>query len=233
MINYTKKEILISLHIPKCGGSSFDKVLKTWFGFGFHRHYMNHSKMILPKKASFNLTFKEYIPACIHGHFDKATDTVGVFDYYPEARQFITLYRDPLEIQLSFYAYAKKLISEGAMHWKGKKVTDHSHLGHDIDEHLETNSEYKWLTRFIPWKIDENNYKEIIEKNFIHIGITEDLQKSVDIFAEKLNKRTIKVPFENRSGRLDKPSESSIRKFKEKHHLEYLFYNYAHQLNKL
>jgi hypothetical protein len=231
MIPYNKKEILISLHIPKCGGTSFDRVLKKWFGFGFHRHYMNHSKIKLPKKAPL-LTLKNYIPACIHGHFDKQTDTVGVFDYYPESKQFITLYRDPLEIQLSYYFYARKLIQDGNWFWNGKKINEGDHLGKDVDEHLEQKSEYKWLTRFIAWQINENNYKEIIENNFIHIGITEDLQKSVDIFSEKLNKKKLNIGIENASKRSETPSESSIKKFKEKHHLEYLFYDYACKLNK-
>src|SRR5437899_2924555 len=113
MISYKKNELLISLHIPKCGGTSFDSVLKTWFGFGLHRHYMNHSKMKLPRKASINLILKNYIPVCIHGHFDKEKDTVGVFDYYSTSNQFIALYREPLEIQLSYYSYVKKLISDG------------------------------------------------------------------------------------------------------------------------
>ena len=177
------------------------------------------------------MILKNKISLCVHGHFEPGVDTVGVFDYYPDSKQFITLYRDPLELQLSFYSYQRKLIKDGALFWNGEKITDDSYLGKDVDEHLELKSQYDWLRRFIPWEIDMDNYKKIIEDNFIHIGITEDLQQSINIFADKLNKKAIQVPMENATSRKEKPSESSIRKFKEKHQLEYAFYEYACKLN--
>jgi hypothetical protein len=232
MLLYNPKDTLISLHIPKSGGTSFDRVLKQWFGFGFYRHYYNHAKLKAPTKASSGLFLKGLIPLCIHGHFDPGVDKVGVMEYYPQAKQFITLYRDPLELQLSFYFYQRKLIKDGSLFWNGVKVTDDSYLGKDVDEHLEEKSEYNWLRRFVPWELSLDNYKDIIENNFIHIGITENLQQSIDIFAEKLNKKTIHVPMENATLRKEIPSESSVKKFREKHQLEYAFYEYACNLNK-
>lgn len=232
MLEYDSKSSLISLHIPKSGGTSFDNVLKEWFGLGFHRHYYNHIKEQPPHKVRLGTALQKIVPLCIHGHFDAEIDKGDVFQYYPDAKQFISIYRNPLELQLSYYFYQQKLIKEGASFWAGKKMETGSFLGKDIDEHLEEKSAYNWLGRFIPWDLTLENYKQVIDKNFIHIGITEDLQQSVTIFAEKLNKKPIHISIENTAFRTERPSESSIKKFKEKHALEYAFYEYVCLLNK-
>jgi hypothetical protein len=230
---YDPKEILISLHLPKSGGSSFDKVLKQWFGFGMHRHYADHVRNIAPKKVRLSLLLKKSIPQIIHGHFDKETDGVGVYEYYPGASQFISIVRDPLELQLSFYFYIRKLQSENALVWKGKKQSleeCNSWLGKSVNEHLMKSKAY-WL-RFFPFNLTENNYKDILEKKFIHIGITEDLQTSIDIFAKKLGKKSIKVTRENIANRNEKPSQEAVDNYMARHPLEYRIYDYAWLLNK-
>ncbi len=232
MKQYSPSNELISIHIPKSGGTSFDKVLKHWFGFGFCRHYYNHAKAKTPLKINLRMGLKSILPICVHGHFDSETPNQTVWDYYPKANQFISIYRDPLELQMSYYFYQKKLIKDRASFWNGEQLIDDSFLGKDIDEHLEEKSDYNWLKKSMPFEINLLNYKEVIENNFIHIGITDKLQRSVDIFAEKLNKKTMIVPLENASVWDQKPSESSIRKFKENNVLEYAFYDYACTLNK-
>jgi hypothetical protein len=229
---YSPHQSLISLHIPKSGGTSFDTILNKWFSMGFHRHYYDHLKLKLPQKVKWGEMIKNMFPICVHGHFDAEVDKGNVFEYYPDAKQFITIYRDPLELQMSYYFYQKKLVREGASFWNGVQNKDDSFLGKDIDQHLEENSHNDWLRRFLPWEINLENYKDIIETNFIHIGITEDLQQSVNIFAEKLNKKPAKVLIENASVRTETPSESSVRIFKENNKLEYAFYEYACGLNK-
>ena len=63
-----------------------------------------------------------------------------------------------------------------------------------------------------------------IDNYFVHIGIMEHYQKSMDILAEKLHKPKIKITHNNISERTQKPSESSVKKFRSKHKLEYLLY---------
>lgn len=233
MIDYNPKVELISLHIPKSGGTSFDGVLKKWFGLGFRRHYDDHKKNTLAKRSSLGMMAKGVIPLCIHGHFDNSVKEKSVFQYYPDAKQFISIYRNPLDLQLSYYFYTKKLFKEGYLSWEGKKVTNIDYLGKDIDEHLEKYSGNGWLPRSMPWQITLDNYKDVIEKNFIHIGVTEKLQHSVNILAEKLKRKPAEIGMENTAKRNETPSESSVKIFKEIYKTEFAFYDYICKLNEV
>ncbi|HEX8546938.1 MAG TPA: sulfotransferase family 2 domain-containing protein [Cytophagaceae bacterium] len=229
MIDYNRKELLVSLHIPKCGGTSFHRVLKSWFRLGFREHYYNHKKQQIPDKSRILPAIGQFIPTIVHGHFDRFHDGINFFEHYPEAKQFISILRNPLELQISFYFYTKKLVKDRSLIWDGKVVESADYLGLSLDEHLET-AQYNWL-RFMPWDLNFENYKTIFEENFIHIGVTEELQRSVDIMAEKLKMPAKKVPRENEAERNEKPSESSIKIFEANHKLELEIYQYVAMLN--
>ncbi|MCB0515832.1 MAG: sulfotransferase family 2 domain-containing protein [Bacteroidetes bacterium] len=109
MIHYNPNDILISIHIPKCGGTSLDAILQKWFGLGLHRHYFNTRSGALPEKARLKTWWGSLRKGvCVHGHFN-ARKAYGVFDYYPQAKQFITVLRDPLEHLISTYYYELKV----------------------------------------------------------------------------------------------------------------------------
>lgn len=224
MKHYNPKQILISQHIPKCGGSSFDNILRKWFGYGFFTHYYNHKRQKPAKRIPFVRLIKNIKPVCVHGHFDKEKDGKGIFEYYPETTQMITFLRDPLEVQLSMYFYMRKLIKEGALFWQGKQITEMKYGG-DIDAWVEQRPLY--ILRFLPEGINSTNYKEILQKYFVHIGIVEEFQQSVKVLAKKLGKPCIEVPLENVTNRDLKPSNTSVKVFEEKHKLEYNIYNFA------
>ncbi len=96
MKKYNNEKPLISIHIPKCGGSSFKEVLQKWFIGGFYSHYFNEKSNKMPQKYVLSAGI------CVHGHFNKARG-FGIKDYYPEVDQFITFLRDPFEITTSDY----------------------------------------------------------------------------------------------------------------------------------
>ncbi|MCB0515831.1 MAG: hypothetical protein KDD49_07190 [Bacteroidetes bacterium] len=75
------------------------------------------------------------------------------------------------------------------------------------------------------------NYKNIIQKNFISIGVSEDLQGFISDAAQKLGKKNYKIPHLNISQRYQMPNEESIAIFKAKHPLEYAVYVYAKELS--
>lgn len=230
MLNYNKSKTLFSIHIPKSGGTSFNNVLRKWFWPGFHSHYFRHDINKIPPQPPFykkGLHKLGLSPLCVHGHF--VSGSGAVFECYPDASQFISVIRDPLQLTLSMFFYHKKRLKEqGALYWQGKKVE--MEYGGDIDKWVEERPCF--LFKFFPWEINEQNYKEVVDKNYIHIGVTENLQKSIDIFAEKLGKKSHQIPHLNEAPRSQNPSETAIRKFKEKHKLEYEFYDYICSLNK-
>lgn len=225
MRTYDKNKPLVSIHIPKCGGTSMKEVLRSWYGnrlvMNYHNQRLNTKPTPVRLKNWWNGSFKKDI--CIHGHFNRL-ESNGLEHLYPQVDQFITFLRDPLEIQISLFHYLNKLEVAGENYRKGSK----RQAPKSIDRFIENNGSI--MLHHLPFGITEQNYKEQIELRFVHIGFIDTYQNSINILAEKLNKPRVSVPRDNVSERLVKPTESAIAKFKENSKLEYLIYNYAIEL---
>jgi hypothetical protein len=229
MIPYRRSQPLFSLHIPKCGGTSFTEVLRQWFWPSFHAHYIAHDQggrmpgKPHPVKRLLHLTGVK--PMVIHGHFE---DEAGLFDCYPKAAQFITILRDPLEMQLSLYwDHQRRIQKFGTLYWKGKAVE--MEYGGDLDRWVAERPFY--LMPFLPFNLTLENFKDELSKRFVHIGVVEELQASVNHLASRLGKQPVAIPKLNESQRDQLPSESSIDAFRGKCELEYAIYNWALDLN--
>jgi len=226
---YDSRKPLFSLHIPKCGGTSFTNVLRSWFWPGFHAHYIAHDQQGQmpgkPHPVKKILHWTGIRPLCIHGHFE---DNAHVFDYYPGATQFITILRDPLEMQLSLYWDHRRRIREfGALYWKGKPVE--MEFDGDLDRWVAERPCY--LLPFFPFELTLDNFSKVLGKHFVHIGVMEKLQQSVDAFAKKLGKPKTQMPKLNLSPRNACPSPTAVSTFREKHPLEYAIYAWALEQN--
>ncbi|SLM31066.1 hypothetical protein MTBBW1_2650003 [Desulfamplus magnetovallimortis] len=94
--------ILIFNHIPKCGGSSLKKSLRSIFGDNFHeiRYHRNISKLDNKKILTGN--------HCIAGHF-----CTGINHIFPKDIKLktITILRHPFELFISYY----KMNAQGFM----------------------------------------------------------------------------------------------------------------------
>jgi hypothetical protein len=73
------------------------------------------------------------------------------------------------------------------------------------------------------------NYREILEERFIYIGITEDIQTSVDRLADKLGRAQSSIPVKNISEYSEEIPQGARDKFMEENPLEYAIYNYARE----
>lgn len=222
MREYDKEKPLIVIHVPKAGGTSIKKIFRHWFRSNLHFHYFNERRGKLPKKVRLNRLFSdEYRKGlCIFGHFNRNRG-FGIESYYPEIKQFITILRDPFELVLSEYFYLRKT---GA-NWKDQsRIPDddiHSYL-----ERIEPN-----MLNHFPFKLTLDNYAELLDKYFIHIGITEEMDKSIGIIAKKLGftpprrvdtvnvtKRTQEIPYELKARFKEKfPVEFAVYEFAKKH----------------
>ncbi|MCG8390515.1 MAG: hypothetical protein MJA30_33505 [Cytophagales bacterium] len=215
---------LFSLHTPKCGGTSFRQLLEAWFGNKLKLHYFNEeleekpSKLSFTKKTFFGVRNRRKM--CIHGHFNNENNT-GVFDYYPDASQFITLIRDPAEIHISTYFFYKKLLGYDSLFINGIKMSSMPY--ESIDEYLENHNSY--LFNYFPWHIHKDNYESIVNDGFLFIGTMEKYQKSITYIAHLLGKKLKKIPHTNVSRRDESASASSIKTFQEKNALEYMFFD--------
>jgi hypothetical protein len=228
MRTYDKNTPLLSIHIPKCGGISLTTTLKEWYGDNLLLHYYNERETIMPKKYKFKkrYSYKYKKNICVHGHFN-GNRGFGVDDYYPEIKQAITFLRDPLEIALSVFHFNQRRTKEGDNYRDGKK----REITNDIDEFLENANSY--IKFFIPKEMSLEKINEYFDNYFIHVGVVEHFQKSIDILAEKLNKAKVIISHENISERLVTPSQSSIIEFKNRCSFEYKIYEKALKTNNI
>jgi len=219
MKKYNTEKALFSIHIPKTAGTSFQKTLKFWFGEDLYLHYFDEKNNKMPEKY----VLKPGL--CIHGHFNKRR-RFGIFDYYPGANQFITIIRDPLELHLSNFFHVKNNIQSNKIYRSGL-LQDFKWK--NVDAYLDQSNSF--LLSYFPWELTPDNFREILEKKFIHIGITENLQNSVNVLAEKMEKKSLTVESDNVSPRDEIPSPNAIERWKKRHKLEYLIYEYARTVN--
>ncbi len=172
MRDFDRRQPLIVIHVPKAAGTSSRKFFQAWYGDGFLRHYFNQKKEQMPKKYDLFELHSINNPIVLHGHFNKVRG-FGVEDYYPEVKQFITILRDPFELEISKYFFIRK----HGIDWNGMPVDD-------IKEHLIGAKSH--MLDYFPREVTFNNYKEIIAKYFIEIGVTKHLRNSMKWIAYKI-----------------------------------------------
>jgi sulfotransferase famil protein len=226
MLDYNRNIPLISLHIPKCAGTSFERVLKQWFGQRLFLHYHNPTKNQMPKRHNLShrlFTWRYKRDICIHGHF-RSTYGFGVKDYYPQIEQYITILRDPFEQAISNYFFQKKRGQERLVF--GKKISVEEEFG-DLETYLREVA--STIPEYFPPEISLNNYADLLEEKFVYIGLVEDLQTSLNILANKLSKTQTEIPHMNISSRdINLSDESAIwAQFRERNELSYRLYDYA------
>lgn len=217
--------MIISLHTPKAGGSSFKILLKNHFKDTFKEDYddMPINTPVIERQLRAETfrknfkTFKRYLleikgTGCIHGHFlpYKYSPLIG-----KKNTVFITWMRDPLERLASHYYYWQRTYDKnisGSLH----KI---------VIEDKWTFEEFCFSTEM------KNFYHQFLWQfpieNFSFIGITEHFTADMEYFAEEfLGVKNIKIPKVNIN---PKPSiyfsdDSLVGKLKEFHNKDYELY---------
>jgi len=209
-----KNPVYIFHHIPKCGGTSVNKILDSWFLT--YRDYRTGRTMNYPEKVDLGTLRSVH---CLCGHFE--LDGYYLHQRYPEVFltdtnrfRVFTFIRDPLQVQLSLFRYERK---SGASNVKS------------IEEHLMLRPNY--IAQRFPATFD--NYKEVIDRYYF-VGILEYAQKSVDLLATVIGKRSIPLPFMNRTHNFvmyepvdEKLSRELVDRFRTDNALDYLIYDYC------
>jgi len=216
MIQYEPGKPLISLHIPKCAGQSFRRVLEQWYGSRFYIHYFQQYNALPPRH--------ELKPGiCIHGHFNR-TRGFGVMGYYPEVRQFITVLRDPLEAAISNYFFWKTKAREKQLKNRIIKAADENDY-QDIADFF-TKRPKSGMLDFMPCELTPANYKEILETKFVWIGLVENLHADVNDLAGKLGFAQVLLERINASPRDEELSPLLRQAFIRANALEFEIYRY-------
>ena len=217
---YNPEKPLFSIHVPKCGGTSFHSVLEQWFGPNLHRpdfsERLNGRPCIHDLRGSI----------CVHGHFNKKRK-LGVMDYYPEADQFVTILRDPFEMLVSRYFYAKGRWDN--QFGDDKPIRSIREQFPDVRAYLKGGRKKCYLVDFLPYEVTLENYAEMFDKYFVYVGITEDLQTSVNELARRLGFPSVPLRRLNISVHDEEVTEEMREEFIKSHPLEYAIYNYTVQ----
>lgn len=218
MLAYDPAHPLICIHIPKTAGTSVHELFKQWFGDGLLTHYYREASCEMPDRHDIFDLHRPQRPIAVYGHFNRRRH-FGVEDYYPQAKQFITIMRDPLERLVSHYYYIQKV----AQGWK--KHTEP--LDPDLLNYVRTTPSV--MLNYFPRVITFDNYRDIIEQYFIEIGIMENLNGSLQSIAHKLNKPFSPSALEhlNATERSETVPDAVRDQFIENNALEYTVYHYA------
>lgn len=182
MLLYEKTSPLIALHIPKCGGTSFGHLLASWFP---EPQLLLHYRQAGPPPRH-----ELEGPVCVYGHFNSARG-VGVEEYYPQAKQFITIVREPFDRFLSQWFYLRPQMPE--------KMTFDAWIHCRGEDQLQRRNEYSFIWH-IPY-VREKPIDKIFADHFVFIGTMERYRDSVAGIAAALNKPVINVPHLNVSAR--------------------------------
>lgn len=216
--------IFIFNHIPKCGGTSLNIVLRKWFLI--KRDYApselknNDSKVL----ESLFLKFDQKTPELnkmkpwelIAGHYHLPRFSLErrISDIYSNPNvKSITFLREPLEQRISMYNYATE---KGHPFVKGLSLEDYIF----IDKNFIATT----------LNCNEENYKDILGKYFF-VGILEKYDFSVKKLANKLgkNKPEIipKVNVSNQPIENNLLPKEKVLEFNKLNNLDYLIYNYT------
>ena len=228
MKTYDSNIPLISIHIPKCAGASFRRILKYWYKKNLYTHYYNEKLNIPPKKHNYAIKkrgiFRKNITnnICIHGHFNWKRG-YGVNDYYPNINQYVTMLRDPFEIHVSNYFYIKRLGENAYYNGELNEIIKNDYNFYTYTEKRSRS----YLLHFFPPEITLSNFKDIIKKYYIYIGIVEDMKTSIDILAQKLDfSPPPKIQLINASLRSENISDDWRNSFIKNNQFEMTLYKY-------
>ena len=198
---YDSCQPLIYIHVPKVAGTSIRKLLKKRLRNRLVNHYKMPPKFDPPLICE-NLVDWDGEPKLIFGHFSRSSG-LAVEHSYPQVRQYISMLRDPLELSVSFYRYTRrradyrfgktllqkaKTILRGGLSLKAKLELERlksevAQYG-SLEQYLQVCSSP--IFDHFPVRFPEESLSEYLAKNFVYIGIVEDLAYSLKMIENLL-----------------------------------------------
>ncbi len=211
-------------HIPKTAGTSVRNIFKQWYGENLILHYFDETTGQQPKVDMARLEgASEKNKVCVFGHFINNKST-GFKDCYPEASQFITVVRDPLELILSTFYYIKR---EGEK-WLNKPKVYYQTLEEFL---VSANTN---INHFLKTQVDIDNFQQVFADEFVYVGVQETLDQDIANMAKVLGfdppselKKLNAVPRDS----VEIPDRLR-QKFRERHQLEYAIYDWLLEMRR-
>jgi hypothetical protein len=177
--SYDPNAPLVSLHVPKCGGNSVMLLLRELFRDKLELHYHDDRTATPPLRHALGAG------SCVHGHFDNRRQE-GVDDYYPEVQQFVTLLRDPFDLQVSNYFYMKRLQRRGELVLDGAPASLETSIRAYLERRIEEPLTAPNPLDFLPRALAGDDWETALDRTFVYVGIVEDLRTAAVVLADRL-----------------------------------------------
>lgn len=170
-------QVMISVHVPKTGGTSFHRILEYFHGEGFQLDYPWVPRPVIMDDTALRGSDEEIRQAlqgihCIHGHFDvgKYMRLMGIDGIDPV---FVTWLRDPVERTISAYHYLRSLNKPPEKRGEGERQARAMGLAQFCaDSGQGGNAQYAQLHR-----LERDQYS--------FFGCTERYAESMAVFAHR------------------------------------------------
>lgn len=208
MRKYDPSQPILYTHIPKCAGSSVIRVLRQWFNSEYHKLNQDESQDIVLPHVETRDEQGRWLSnvKCIHGHFNHGRG-YGLPYFYPEINQYFTILRDPFDVTVSMYFFAKGRSSEGRFWFRGEPVDLRVQFP-NVASYV--NSYPYWIFDHLPQDVTIENYRERLSSRFVYLGVFEDLQTSIDNLGKIFGKESADLPHINVS-KYDEPVPEHLR----------------------
>lgn len=226
MKNYDPSKVLFYIHVPKCGGTSVQELYRNWFDGKYLLHYggtNSQGERVSPKKYILPELPQKGANYLIYGHCNRLFNE-GFVDYYgSEATQFATILRDPWDTIISEFKYTSSYVAS----INGNLPTFKDYL-----ERLKYRANY---INHLPREMSIENCIEKMEEDFVHVGILDYLEKSLEEQSRILSKEYggCSIGHENKSSSQSFPieidqdeAENYKERFMHESQIEYKIYNY-------
>lgn len=223
--DYDPTQPIIYTHMPKCAGSSLLRQLRRWYGPQYHKLNQDETQdILLPRiKTRDEAGNWRSDVKVIHGHFDHGRG-YGLPDYFPEINQYFTILRDPFDLCVSMYFFAKGKSLRGEFWFRGKQVDIRDQFP-CVESYIE--SYPYWIYNHLPQDMTLDNYRRKLQGKFVYLGVFEDLRVSMNHLASILGKPYQEFPKFNVST-YDEQIPSHLRqKFYDDYPLLKAVYEYA------
>ena len=162
-MKYNNNKPLVFVHIPKTGGTSVRTIFEKWFGCEKIIHCY--------EKNNITTLQEQYLKTqntVLYGHFNKVNPCKSKF------KQILTILREPLDCAISEYYHRKRT----------NRLLENRDT---LIKHISF-TKHNTLTDRVSFDININNYKSVLDKNFLAIGITEKMHTTLNLFADILKK---------------------------------------------
>jgi hypothetical protein len=201
--------------------------LHQWFGDGYHKLNQQQDSKYGMEKLPTQDGQGNWLPdvRCIQAHFHHGHG-FGLPYFYPEIDQYVTILRDPFDLMVSMYFFIKGRSKQGKFWFRGRPV-DITETYPSIESYVR-NYPY-WMYSHLPQNLTLANYRQQLSKQFVYIGIFEDLQNSINRLAEKLGQSPVKLPLSNASQYDETVPEELRQQFYFDYPLPKRIYDFARQ----